>query len=106
LRLDEDDVPLLPFFNEDGRASWKPRVILFTRGATMKRRGIIPVMVAMVLATSLSACGGGGAKSTTQTDIKTTTTGQELMDLQKALESGAITQKEYEKQKKRILEGK
>ena len=32
------------------------------------------------------------------------TTGQELLDLQKALDSGAITQKEYDKLKLKIIE--
>ena len=32
------------------------------------------------------------------------TTGQELIDLQKALDSGAITQKEYDKLKLKIIE--
>ena len=36
---------------------------------------------------------------------KTTTTGQELQDLQKARESGAITEKEYEEAKEKILKG-
>ncbi len=50
-----------------------------------------------------SACGGGGAR--TENNVSTTTTGQELTDLQAALESGAITQEEYDKKKKEILEG-
>ena len=64
------------------------------------------VMTALVLATTVSGCGGGGAKSQTQTDVRTTTTGQELLDLQKAYEAGAISKNEYEKQKKIILQGK
>ena len=32
------------------------------------------------------------------------TTGQELIDLQKALDAGAITQEEYDKIKKKIME--
>jgi hypothetical protein len=64
------------------------------------------VMIAMILATTVSGCGGGGAKSQTQTDVRTTTTGQELLDLQKAYESGAMSKNEYEKQKKKILQRK
>ncbi len=48
-------------------------------------------------------CGGGGATSTT--NAKTTTTGQELIDLQKAYDQGVITTKQYEEQKKKILKG-
>ena len=33
-----------------------------------------------------------------------TTTGQELMDLQEALDSGAITQEEYDELRKKIME--
>jgi hypothetical protein len=77
-----------------------------TRGATMKRPGMTAVMIAMILATTVSGCGGGGAKSQTQTDVRTTTTGQELLDLQKAYESGAMSKNEYEKQKKKILQRK
>jgi hypothetical protein len=64
------------------------------------------VMIAMILATTVSGCGGGGAKSQTQTDVRTTTTGQELLDLQKAYEAGAMSKNEYEKQKKKILQRK
>ena len=72
----------------------------------MKRPGIMAIMTALVLATTVSGCGGGGAKSQTQTDVRTTTTGQELLDLQKAYESGAMSKNEYEKQKKKILQRK
>jgi hypothetical protein len=57
--------------------------------------------VALTLAaTSLTACGGGDS----QIDARTTTTGQELMDLQKAYESGAISKEEYDEQREKILE--
>ncbi len=72
----------------------------------MKRPGMTAVMIAMILATTVTGCGGGGAKSQTQTDVRTTTTGQELLDLQKAYEAGAMSKNEYEKQKKKILQRK
>ncbi len=68
----------------------------------MKRGRITGIVLATVLAFGVAGCGGGGAKA--QTDIHTTTTGQELTDLKKALDSGALTQEEYEAQRKRILE--
>lgn len=73
----------------------------------MKSRAIMAMVMALVLATSVSGC-GRRAKATveSQTDIRTTTTGQELMDLQKAYESGAMTEKEYQQQRKKILERK
>jgi ABC-type glycerol-3-phosphate transport system substrate-binding protein len=73
-------------------------------GATMKRRGIITILMAMVLATGVAGCGGGGAKA--QTELTTTTVGQQLLDLQKAYEAGAISKEEYEKEKQKILSGK
>ena len=53
---------------------------------------------------SLAACGGGGAESSTQTKIKTTTVGQELVDLKKALDSGALSKSDYEDQRRKILD--
>ena len=50
----------------------------------------------------VAACGGGGAD--VRSEVSTTTTGQQLMDLKKALDSGAMTKDEYEKERKKILE--
>ena len=49
------------------------------------------------------ACGGG---ADVRSEVSTTTTGQQLMDLKKALDSGAMTQKEYDQERKKILEKK
>jgi hypothetical protein len=59
------------------------------------------VLSALLFVSGVAACSGGGA--TMQAD--STTTGQELMDLKKALDAGVITQKEYDKQREKILEG-
>jgi hypothetical protein len=48
-----------------------------------------------------AACCGGGADVLSH--VTTTTVGQQLMDLKKAYESGAMTQQEYEQQRKKIL---
>ncbi len=48
------------------------------------------------------ACGGGGAD--VRSEVSTTTTGQQLMDLKKALDSGAMSKEEYEKERKKILD--
>ena len=54
-----------------------------------------------VLLFGVAACGGGGAE--VRSEVTTTTTGQQLIDLKKALDSGAMTQQEYEKERKKIL---
>jgi len=62
---------------------------------------MITVLVSVVLGAGfLSACGGSDQEvhTTTQTE------GQELMDLQKARDSGAITEDEYEDQREAILD--
>jgi hypothetical protein len=57
---------------------------------------------ALVLAVSLLASCGGGA------EVKTTTTtvsvGQQLIDLKKARDSGSMTQSEYDKAKKQLID--
>lgn len=64
------------------------------------------LIVAGLVATGLmvTGCGGGGADASSKNEIRTTTTGQELSDLKKALDQGAITQEEYEDQRQKILE--
>ena len=55
-----------------------------------------------VLLLGVVACGGGGAD--VRSEVSTTTTGQQLMDLKKALDSAAMTKEEYEKERKKILD--
>jgi hypothetical protein len=61
------------------------------------------VLIFMLLSATACGClgGGNGGKQTVET--KTTTLGQELTDLQKAHESGAITDEQYQKAKKELL---
>ena len=68
----------------------------------MKTSATIVLLLAGTLC--LTACGGGGARQSTT--VKTTTTGEELSDLKLALDTGAITQREYDKARDRILAGK
>ena len=65
---------------------------------------LIGCMLTMLLSlgVSLQGCGGGGAK--VQSQMNTTTLGQELMDLEAAYKKGVITEKEYERAKKQILQ--
>ena len=59
-------------------------------------------LIFMLLSATACGClGGGNGKTTVETT--TTTLGQELSDLQKAHESGAIDDKQYEKAKKELL---
>ncbi len=65
------------------------------------RKTLIALVAAFGVSLPLAACGGGGAD--VKSEVKTTTTGQELTDLKKAFDSGAITQEEYERERKKIL---
>jgi len=65
------------------------------------------VVVMVALAASLSGCCGGGTKEVKQTspvNVETKSSGEQLMDLQKAKESGAITEKEYNKMRQDIID--
>jgi hypothetical protein len=64
----------------------------------MKNAKILGV-IALVL--TLSACGGGGADVVTNTT--NTTMGQELMDLDASFKKGLLTESEYKKAKKNIM---
>ena len=52
---------------------------------------------------SLSACGGD---DTTVVKPQTTSRGQQLLDLQRAYENGAISRKEYEHEREKVLKEK
>jgi PBP1b-binding outer membrane lipoprotein LpoB len=70
----------------------------------MKRKLILLLLALIVFFVIFSGCCGGSKETKVVTESsKITTTGQELQDLQKAKESGAISEKEYEETKKKIL---
>jgi hypothetical protein len=53
---------------------------------------------------NLAACGGSKTEVKSEPTTVTTTLGQELQDLEKAYKDGIITEKEYDKAKKRLIE--
>ena len=65
---------------------------------------LVLLAVCGLFVSGLAACGGGGAD--VRSEVSTTTTGQQLIDLKKALDAGAINQQEYEKERQKILEKK
>jgi len=71
----------------------------------MRFRAVVALgLMFMLLSANACGClGGGSSKTDVQSTTTTTTLGQELQDLQKAHESGAIDDKQYEKAKKELL---
>ena len=72
------------------------------------RRMIVRTLIGMTICSALligmTACGGGGAE--VRSEVTTTTVGQQLLDLKKAYDAGAMTQKEYEQQRAKVLNAK
>jgi hypothetical protein len=68
----------------------------------MLRKFAVPIMAGLVL--TLGGCGGGGATSDTQIQNTTVSKGQSLIDLKRAFDSGAMSQSEYERERRRVLE--
>jgi hypothetical protein len=57
------------------------------------------IVALLAAALVLPACGGGDNR----TEVSTQTLGQELSDLKKAYEEGAMTESEYEDAKEAVL---
>jgi Short C-terminal domain len=66
----------------------------------------IPVSIALASMTLLTGCLGLAVGTGTTVKQEQPTVGQQLIDLQKAKDSGAITQAEYDSQKAKILSQK
>lgn len=73
----------------------------------MKKKVLICSFIALASTTLLTGCLGLalGTGDKTTTVKQEPTVGQQLIDLQKAKSSGAITDAEYETQKAKILNG-
>lgn len=66
----------------------------------MQKLATFFIVTVMVSALTVSGCGGTDVRNQTST----TTTGQELLDLKKALDAGVITEKEYNRKREEVLE--
>lgn len=64
---------------------------------TVKTAAVIATMALVML---VAGCGGTDVRNQTTA----TTTGQELLDLKKAYDTGVITEKEYKRKRKEILD--
>ncbi len=67
-----------------------------------RRMSCLVPALALLLAVPLLGCGGGGATNTVHNT--TVSKGQQLLDLKQALDAGAISRSEYDKERSRILE--
>jgi hypothetical protein len=60
-------------------------------------------LMVLALSCTLAACWGGGADVRNSNSNRSTTVGQELIDLQRAFDQGLIDEREYNRARKRIL---
>jgi hypothetical protein len=70
----------------------------------MKSMAIVMVTVATMAAFLGGCCGRTTKVEVTPTNGSSTTSGQQLLDLQKAYESGAISKEQYDKMKQDIID--
>jgi hypothetical protein len=68
----------------------------------MRKQFFVGLVLAIFLCVMLTSCGGGGAK--VESTVSTQTLGQQLIDLEKAYKEGVLTEKEYNKAKKALIE--
>lgn len=73
----------------------------------MSKRFLTSLGLIMALglpALSLSACGNDDERTVVKTE--STSRGQQLIDLQRAYDNGAISRKEYEREREKVLKEK
>ena len=68
----------------------------------MQPRSLRTLAAVTLFAATLAVTGCSGGDSTIKAE--TTTTGQQLLDLKKAYEAGAMSEKEYKEQREKILD--
>ena len=61
------------------------------------------LLAVTMLGLFVTGCSGGGAE--VKSNIQTTTPGQQLLDLKKAYDAGAMSKDEYERLRKKVVEG-
>ena len=70
------------------------------------KKPILPILALLSAMTLLTGCIGLTIGSGTTTKPPSATAGQQLIDLQKAKDSGAITDAEYQAERAKILDTK
>lgn len=73
------------------------------RAAMMSRLLMSSLFVGCI---ALAGCGSSSKANVTVTGTTTVSTGQELIDLKRALDEGAISQRDYDKVRKILLDRK
>lgn len=63
-------------------------------------------LLAIMISTSFALLGMTGCGSSQNVSTNAVSTGQELEDLQAAYDKGLMTEQEYQKERKRIMDGK
>jgi hypothetical protein len=80
-----------------------------TRGDDPTREDIVETAMRLIIAAvaplAVAGCLSFGGGSDTSTTVNPPTTGQQLLDLKKAYDSGAISKEEYEAVRESILKG-
>lgn len=64
------------------------------------------ILLATMISASFAVLGPVGCGSSQTVKTTAVSTGQQLEDLQKAYDQGLMTEQEYQKERKRIMEGK
>jgi hypothetical protein len=71
------------------------------------RYTLLPALaLALMLSAALGGCGSSSKANVTVQGTTTISTGQELLDLKRALDEGAISQRDYDKVRAILLERK